>query len=193
VALERQFVEDTASYASIKGSLLVPPVSASYSPDGRLIAMTEGVKLYTFKVDGSVPQIWLEDGNELRPLNGAVWSPDGQYIALVVEFKPPRCSLCRAVAILRPADGEITFLEGPNGLQTDAPRWTQDGRLLVNAHPGEPADGVTYVYNVFGEGQPAEGVYTLSSSHDGQKWFRWLPGRIWRAGVTERADSYYHD
>lgn len=191
--IERRFVEETASYASITGSLLVPPVSASYSPDGRLIALTEGVKLYTFKADGSVPQVWLEDAAELRPVGGAVWSPDGQYIAAVVEFKPPRCFLCRGVAILNPDAGEITFLDGTDDFQTDAPRWTQDGRLLVNAHPGEPADGTTYVYNIFGEGQEAAGVYTLSSSHDGQKWFPWLPGRVWRAGVTERPDSYYGD
>jgi hypothetical protein len=64
---------------------------------------------------------------------------------------------------------------------------------LVNVYPGEPADGVAYIYDISGRGQVATGVYVLSSGLDGQRWLPWRPGRIWRAGVSERPDSYYND
>ena len=190
---ERQFVEDLSAYQRVKAALLVPPLSASLSPDGSRMAMTEGIKLYTVTTAGAHTDIWLEENAELKPVGGALWSPDGQYLAVVVDFKNRPCPPCRAVAVLNLADDTITFLETAEGLDTDAPRWTQDGRILVNAHPGEPADGITYVFDRYGLGQPATGDYILSSSHEGQKWSPWLPGRTWRAGVSERADSYYQD
>ncbi len=190
---ERQFVEKLSAYQRVKAALLVPPVSASLSPDGSRVAMTEGIKLYTVTTAGAHTDIWLEENAELKPAGGALWSPDGQYLAVVVDFKNRPCPPCRAVAVLNLADDTITFLETAEGLDTDAPRWTQDGRILVNAHPGEPADGITYVFDRYGLGQPATGDYILSSSHEGQKWSPWLPGRTWRAGVSERADSYYQD
>lgn len=35
-------------------------------------------------------------------------------------------------------------------------------------------------------------VYNLSSSHAGQDWFPWEPGRTWRVGEG-RPDSYFED
>ena len=190
---ERQFVEQMPAYQRVIKAMFVPPVSASLSPDGTKIAMTEGIKLYTVTTAGAYTEIWLEENQELRPVGGVVWSPDGQFLAAVVEFKNQPCPPCRTVAVINMADGSITYLKTDKNLDTDAPRWTQDGRILVNAHPGEPAKGITYVFDRYGLGQPASGTYILSSSHDGQKWYPWLPGRIWRAGVSERADSYYKD
>lgn len=191
----RQYVEDTPAFMKIKGSLLVPPASASFSPDGSQFAMTERIKLYTIGTAGAHTDIWLEDTDQMGPIGGVVWSPDGKYIAFVVGFKQHRyCRPCRAVGLLNLAEKSITYLQPPEAeLDTDMPRWTQDGRLLINAHPGEPADGVTYIYNIYGESQKAQGVYILSASHEGQKWFPWRPGRVWQAGVSERADSYNSD
>jgi uncharacterized protein YraI len=190
---ERQYVEDMSAYQRVKAALLVPPVSASLSPDGSKIALTERIKLYTVTTAGAHTDILLADDDTTGPLGGAVWSPDGGFLAYVVGFKDPKCGPCRSVAVQNLSDGSIIYLETSDGLETDAPRWTQDGRLLVNAHPGEPADGTTYVFDRYGLGQEASGTYILSSSHDGQKWYPWLPGRIWRAGVSERPDSYYSD
>jgi hypothetical protein len=190
---EREYVENLDSYKKVNDFLLVLPGGASFSPDGSQVAMTDRIKLYTFMADGAYTDIWLEDDEKMGPLGNIVWSPDGEYVAFVVGFKDPKCRPCRMVALLRPADGSITYLEGPDNLETDAPRWTQDGRIMINVHPGEPADGVAYLYDVYGRAEEASGVYLLSSSHEGQKWYPWLPGRIWRAGVTERADSYNSD
>jgi uncharacterized protein YraI len=190
---ERFSVESMVSYRRVKKFLRVPPVSASISPDGTMIAITERIKVYTVAAIGAHTDIWFEDDAEMGPIGGVVWSPDGQHLAFVIGFKQKYCKPCRAVALLRMSDKTITLLKPPGDMDTDAPRWTQDGRLLVNAHPGEPADGVAYIYNVFGESQVAVGTYQLSASHEGQKWFPWRPGRIWRAGVSERADSYNSD
>jgi hypothetical protein len=190
---ERFSMESMGSYQRVKRHLMVPPVSASISPDGTQIAITERIKMYTVVADGAHTDIWFEDDADMGPIGGVVWSPDGRHLAFVIGFKQKYCKPCRAVALLRMSDKTITLLKPPGDMDTDAPRWTQDGRLLVNAHPGEPADGVAYIYNVFGESQVAVGTYQLSASHEGQKWFPWRPGRVWRAGVSERADSYNSD
>jgi hypothetical protein len=191
----RQYIEDTPAYQRVRASLLVPPVSASFSPDGSQFAMTERIRLYTIGLAGAYTEIWLEDTDREGPVGNVVWSPDGKHIAFVLGFKQHRyCQPCRAVGLLTLAEKSITYLTPPDPkLDTDMPRWTQDGRLLINVYLGEPASGVAYVYNIYGEYQKADGIYTLSASHEGQKWFPWRPGRVWQAGVSERADSYNSD
>jgi hypothetical protein len=192
--IQRTFVEEMPSYLRLRGQLLIPPVGASVSPDGKLIAMTERIKLYSVTTDGALSYIWLEDNADLGPLGNLVWSPDGEFLAFEVGYKQRYCQICRGVGLLRLTDGAIIYLEHPPGLDLSAPRWTLDGRLLVNAHPGEPASGAAYVFDRSGKGgQPASGTYLLSASHEGQRWYPWRPGKTWLAGSTERADSYNAD
>ncbi|MFQ5614266.1 MAG: SH3 domain-containing protein [Anaerolineae bacterium] len=189
----RIFVEDTVGFKELRKNLGAQPLSESFSPRGDQIAIIEGIKIHTVAGDGSYSHIWLEADEILRPVGSAVWSPDGRHIAFVVDYKDKKCKPCRSVGLLRLSDGKVRFLETPDDMDSEAPRWTQDGRLLVIVHPHEPADGVTYIYNTSGVGgRVATGTYILSSSHEGQKWLPWLPGRVWRAGVTERPDSYYN-
>jgi uncharacterized protein YraI len=190
-AQSRIFVEDTVGYKELWIHLSAPPISESFSPRGDQIAIIEGVKLHSVAGDGSDARVLFADDGDKWPVGDAVWSPDGEYIAFVVKRR--NCNPCRSVGLVHPSDGSVSFLKTLNNMDSDAPRWTQDGRLLVNVHPGEPADGTTYVYDTSGGGQVASGVYVLSSSHEGQKWLPWLPGRTWKAGVTERPDAYYSD
>lgn len=188
----RSFVEDMSAYKRLRGHLLIPPVSASISPDGSQIALTERIKFYTITTGGALTKVWFEEDDKMGPLGNVAWSPDGRYIAFDMGFKT-NCKPCRSVAIIDTAEETMRLLVGPNSLDLSAPRWTLDGHLLVNAHPGEPADGVAYLYDTAGQGQPAEGGYELSTSHYGQQWYPWLPGKSWRVGETVRADSYNSD
>ena len=185
----RIFVEDTVGYKRLFESLIRTPTSASFSPKGDRIAVMDGIKLYLVAGDGSDGQVLVTEDEALRPIEGAVWSPDGQFIAFVIERI--NCDLCRSVGMVRVSDGTVNYLKTPDNQDSEAPRWTHDGRLLVVVHPAEPADGVTYIYATASRGQPASGIYVLSSSHEGQKWLPWLPGRVWQAGVSERPDTYY--
>jgi hypothetical protein len=190
-AESRIFVEDTVGWKRLREQLAGPPVSESFSPRGERIAVIDGVSVYLVAGDGSYGQVLYTDDGVRRPVGDAVWSPDGRYLAFRVDYLYPKCRPCRGVGLANLEEETLSFLETPDQLDCDGPRWTQDGRLLVNVHPGEPAKGKTYIYDTSGRGQPASGVYLLGSSHAGQKWLPWRPGRIWRAGVSERPDTYF--
>ncbi len=186
----RIFVEDTVGWKRVFESMSTkPPASASFSPKGDQIAVMDGIKLYLVAGDGSYGKILVTEDETLTPIGGGVWSPDGRFIAFMAERI--NCDPCRVVGMVRVSDGTVNYLETPDNQDSEAPRWTHDGRLLVVVHPAEPADGITYVYSTASRGQPASGIYVLSSSHEGQKWLPWLPGRVWQAGVSERPDTYY--
>jgi hypothetical protein len=186
----RIYVEETVGWKRLFESLGgTTPTSSSFSPKGDQIAVMDGIKLYLVAGDGSDLRVLVAEDDGVKPVGGAVWSPDGRFIAFAVERL--NCEPCRSVGLVRVSDGTVNYLETPKNQDSEAPRWTHDGRLLVVVHPAEPADGVAYVYSTASYGQPASGIYVLGSSHEGQKWLPWLPGRVWQAGVSERPDTYY--
>ena len=190
--LYREPVSSTSGYIALSSHFALQPVlSASFSPTGDDIAMTEGKKLYTVARDGSSGDIWMEEDETIRPIGGVAWSPDGGYIAFMADRKQ-NCSQCRVVGVVRLSNRLLVYLDGPGGQATDLPRWTDDGRLLVTVHNGDSANGTTYIYEKNGGGRAASGSYNLSSSHAGQDWHPWEPGRTWRVGVGG-PDGYYED
>jgi hypothetical protein len=188
--VSRRFVQDTMGYKQLVRRMMLPTVSESFSPQGDQIAITERIKLSTIPPDGTSSRTLLEDNDRIDLIGGAVWSPDGRYLAFIAD-QIGGCQPCRIVGLVRTSDGSISYLPPPPESGLDRPRWTQDGRLLVTAFRQQLTDGRVFVYDTSGQGQLAEGVYVLSSSHDGQKWFPWLPGRIWQ--VNEGVDDYYRD
>jgi hypothetical protein len=188
----RRFVQDTLGYKQLVRRLLLPTVSESFSPDGSRIAITEKITLYTITADGANSRVLLEDNGQIDVVGGAIWSPDGLYLALVVN-RLQNCNPCSTVGLVRLSDGRLTLLDPPPNSALDRPRWTQDGRLLVTSYLTDPSQGVVYVYETSGQGQAAAGSFLLSSSHDGQKWFPWQPGRPWQVASSGRVDGYYGD
>ena len=184
----RAFVQDTTGYRELLKHIRVTSGS-SFSPHGNFVTVTEGKKLYVVDRGGTMLEILLEEDETIRPVWGLVWSPDGQYIAFIADYKQ-NCGLCRTVGLAHRTSQQIQYLSAPAGQITDLPRWTQDGRLLVTIHAGDSGRGTTYIYNTRGQGQIAAGSYILSSSVDGQQWFPWQPGRVWQVGQGG-ADSYY--
>lgn len=191
----RILVSNTDGYHVLDNQAMAgrDPTSAAFGPNGRELAATEGAKLYTIGVDGSNGYVWEEEDETLRPVEGIVWSPNGQLIAFVADRKQ-NCNPCRRVGIvLRAAQGsQPLYLEPPAGYNIGLPRWTQDGRLLATIYQDNPASGTVYIYDASGRGQPAAGSYLLSSSVEGQKWSPWLPGKSWQVDAS-RPTSYYSD
>lgn len=189
-------VNDTDGYRVLDHQAMGPndPSSAAFSPDGSLIAATEGIRMYTINRDGSGPHIWMEEDDLIRPVEGIVWSPNGRYFAFVADRKRDCAFPCRRVAVAVVSTQQIFYLEPPEGRSIGLPRWLQDGRLMVTIYPDDPANGVTYIYDTTGAGRPAEAgtVYVLSSNHKGQVWHPWQPGRTWRADPAQ-PHRYYDD
>lgn len=188
--VSRRFVQDTMGYKQQIRRLMLPTVSESFSPRGDRIAITERIRLYTIPPDGTTSRVLLADDNMIDLVGGAVWSPDGRYLAFVAN-QIGGCQPCRIIGLVRMSDGAVSYLQPPPESGLDLPRWTQDGRLLVTAFREQLTDGRVYVYDASGQGKLAAGLYILSSSHDGQKWFPWLPGKIWQ--VIDGVDDYYRD
>jgi hypothetical protein len=188
----RRFVQDTLGYKQLIRRMLLPTVSESFSPHGDLIAITERITLNVITPDGTTKRILLEDDDTIDLVGGAVWSPDGRFLAFAAN-RLEGCDPCRTVGLARLSDGEISYLEPPPNAGLDLPRWTQDGRLLVVAFSDELSGGNVYSYDISGRGEQASGSYVLSSSHAGQKWFPWLPGRLWDLSQAEGVSSYYGD
>lgn len=191
--------------------------SQYYAFDGGKFLGATPTQIIEINGDGSGHRIILSDfqivfkGNDTwTGPHDLIHSPDGFNLAFVIINGDPKCldipgrSPCKTVAIMDFLTKQLIILEGPRGtnahgiansiLDLEAPRWLQDGRLMVLAHPNEPADGRAYIYNIVGRGEPAvDGeVYALGVSHEAQKWYPWQPdGRNWQAGSSERADTYY--
>jgi len=192
----RMLVNDTTGYQVLDHQAMGPndPSSAAFSPDGSMVAATEGIRMYTINQDGSAPHIWMEEDDLIRPVEGIVWSPNGQYFAFVADRKRDCTPPCRRIAIAILATQQIFFLEPPEDQSIGLPRWLQDGRLMVTIYPIDPANGVTYVYETTGVGQPAAAgtEYILSSNYRGQAWHPWQSGRRWQANPAE-PHRYYND
>lgn len=122
--------------ATLVADLTLPPVfmpqSASWSPDGRMLAFSSGDGvLEVINADGTGRKV-LGEG-PLRRFDPA-WSPDGQLIAFRGQATPSH-DASRQVYVIRPngtGEQQVSGLSiEPNSAM--APSWSVDGRLLYDA------------------------------------------------------------
>ncbi|MEM7028143.1 MAG: SH3 domain-containing protein, partial [Chloroflexota bacterium] len=187
---QRILADQTVGLKRLLPHLASPPMSKSFSPNGDTIAIMEGVKLHLVAGDGSYSRILLDSQENIRLKGDGVWSPSGEHIAFSVEHTCPPTP-CTSVGMFVMATEEFFLFKTVDNMDASAPRWTQKGKLLVNVHPSEPASGIVYLYDISGRGLKADGMYQLSTSHEGQKWYPWHPGRSFQIGISERPDSFW--
>ncbi|MCB9702707.1 MAG: PD40 domain-containing protein [Myxococcales bacterium] len=131
-----------------------------FSPDGKYIAFTSdrggGDNIWVMKRDGSdVRQITKET---FRLVNGPVWSPDGQFIAVRKHFTKRRSLGAGEVWLYHVSGGKgMQMTEKPNDQKdVNEPAFSADGRYVYYSHDATP--GPVFEYNK----DPHAGIYVIS-------------------------------
>ena len=107
----------------------------SWSPDGKMLAVLSDMKgqfaAYLLPVDGSPPRLLK---NIFRPCWDAVWSPDGQWIAIESESTASDRSI-HVVPINRPRKGvkvnTIQLKVNGQVMNAQHPAWSPDSKFLA--------------------------------------------------------------
>jgi imidazolonepropionase-like amidohydrolase/Tol biopolymer transport system component len=134
-------------------------VQARYSPDGSRISMTSdragGDNIWVMNRDGSSPrQITTED---LRLLNNAAWTPDGQYLVARKHFTSTRSLGAGEMWLYHVTGGSGVQLMQRKNDQQDAgePDVSPDGRYVFFSEDMTP--GPLFQYNK----NPHAGIYAI--------------------------------
>ena len=109
---------------------LVVGAGGSLSPDGKTIAMTNNVDLFTRPLEGGkLKQITSGKAAETSPR----WSPDGKKLCYVSDVKGGR----PLIYVIAPvAGGKGTEISGLVGSERTAPSWSADNKLAYCAKIG---------------------------------------------------------
>jgi Tol biopolymer transport system component len=98
--------------------------SASWSPDGKKMAIATDSKVYVANAAGSDLEVVLP-----YPVWELAWAPDGQKIAVITVECPWDC-YGADIALLDPTTKALTVLErGPGGFNSIT--WSADGNSLA--------------------------------------------------------------
>lgn len=140
----------------------------SWSPDGESLAVLSDMKgqfaLYILPLDGSPPQL---KKNVFHPCWDAVWSPDGQWIALEAEWDASNRSIF-LVPTNRPRKGmkakTIQLMVNGQVVNAQQPAWSPDSKRL--AFSADAQRGEWFQIGVFdAEKQEIEWVTDASGDH----------------------------
>jgi hypothetical protein len=99
--------------------------SASWSPDGKKIAIASNARVYLANADGSGLEVLLPD-----PVWELAWAPDGQKIAVITVLCPWDC-FGADVALLNPTSKTLTIVERGQGSGFNSLTWSPDANLLA--------------------------------------------------------------
>ena len=131
-----------ASMAQIRGCF-----SPSFSPDGKHIAFVSDMsgvpQVWTVPAGGGFPiQVTALDD----PVSGAVWSPDGAWLAFSVA---PGGGLNEQIYLVRPDGGQLRRLTDGGQDNNFLGDWTRDGRYLsMSSNRRDPATTDSYLIDV---------------------------------------------
>jgi hypothetical protein len=99
--------------------------SASWSPDGKKIAIASDARVYVANSDGSGLEVLLP-----YPVWEVAWAPDGEKIAVITVACPWDC-YGADVALLNPTTKALTMLQHGQGGGFNALSWSPDGDSLA--------------------------------------------------------------
>ena len=136
--------------------------SPSWSPDGEELAFVrdgEEGGLMVVDADGGKPDVFV---SRLGPQESPRWSPNGEFIVVVVGEEG-----AEALLLVESASGAVTEL-GP-GLE---PSWSPDSKRIVFSAPSE--DGVTDL-DIFFVAIQADARQPLNQSITRDLWPTWSP------------------
>lgn len=97
----------------------------SWSPDGRKLAFTSNVAIYTANPDGSGQTTVLDWGSDV---NGIAYAPDGQHLAASLTRCDPVCR--HDIYTLKLDGSELTDLT-PDSYEDLNPSWSPDGSRIA--------------------------------------------------------------
>ncbi|HGG57921.1 MAG TPA: amidohydrolase, partial [Nannocystis exedens] len=131
-----------------------------FSPDGEHIAFTSdrggGDNIWVIDRSGADPKAITDE--EFRLVNGPVWTPDGNFIAVRKHFTKRRSLGSGEIWLYHVSGGKgLQMTEKPNDQKdVNEPAFSADGRYLYFSHDITP--GEYFQYNK----DPHAGIYAIS-------------------------------
>ncbi len=127
-------------------------VAVSFSPDGKQIAFTEShssikeTELHTADADGANKRTIARAADDVRSFpnfaaSPVAWSPDGAFIACVVEEKNAEGGIKAGILLVNPNDGSERQMSERRWDYIEHLTWTNADSLAFIAYTGEPWQG----------------------------------------------------
>ena len=140
----------------------------AWSPNGKLIAFTDGKAIYTIPIEGGNPVTLTTSGHENY---SPAWSPDGVWIAY--QSDAGRADGHDEIWMLNPNGGiprKITTT--PDNAWARAPTWSPDGKWIIFVSNQDKSIGADYgeLYAV-----SVDTEKTIQLTHTGGNVYDWRP------------------
>jgi serine/threonine protein kinase len=140
----------------------------AWSPNGKLIAFTDGKAIYTIPIDGGIPVTLTTAGHENY---SPAWSPDGVWITY--QSDAGRAAGHDEIWMLNPNGGNPRKVTStPDNAWARAPTWSPDGNWIIFVSNQDKSIGADYgeLYAV-----SVDTGKTIQLTHTGGNVYDWRP------------------